>query len=101
MRGINKMIVEINNTDNKYFEKAILFLKPDLLNVNTSCAELSEGAEALINDAANTPSLTKQIKLYTPGKMKKRHLPSVLLIILSSLAGSIITACIMIASHII
>ena len=29
LKGVNKSVVEINNTDNEYIEKAILFIKPD------------------------------------------------------------------------
>ena len=29
LKGVNKSVVEINNTDNDYIEKAILFIKPD------------------------------------------------------------------------
>ncbi len=29
LKGVNKRIVEINNTGNEYFEKAILFIKPE------------------------------------------------------------------------
>lgn len=29
VKGITKRIIEINNTDNVYFEKVILFVRPD------------------------------------------------------------------------
>ena len=37
MRGVNKLIVEIKDTENEYFDRAILFLKP-----NKAAAEQSE-----------------------------------------------------------
>lgn len=34
VKGINKRIIEIRNTDNLYFEKAILFVKNEKSNCN-------------------------------------------------------------------
>lgn len=30
LKGVNKRIVEINKTDSLYFEKAVLYLRPDV-----------------------------------------------------------------------
>lgn len=40
VRGTNKIIIEVNDTQNKYFEKAILFVKDNIpqgndVNLNT------------------------------------------------------------------
>jgi hypothetical protein len=34
LRGTNKSIIEINETENKYFEKALLFVKPEYMNLS-------------------------------------------------------------------
>ncbi len=34
IRGVNKNIIEVTNTENKYFDKAILFLNPDYSKVS-------------------------------------------------------------------
>lgn len=47
MRGVNKLIVEIKDTENEYFDRAILFLKPDKVTVEQS--ELNLGAEKLLS----------------------------------------------------
>ena len=46
MRGVNKLIVEIKDTDSEYFDRAILFLKPEKLGTEQS--ELNESAEKLL-----------------------------------------------------
>lgn len=46
MRGVNKLIVEIKDTENEYFDRAILFLKPDKVTAEQS--ELNLGAERLL-----------------------------------------------------
>lgn len=46
MRGVNKLIVEIKDTDNDYFDRAILFLKPD--KVTADQAEINRGAMELL-----------------------------------------------------
>ena len=33
LRGINRSIIEINETENRYFEKALLFVKPEFINL--------------------------------------------------------------------
>lgn len=42
IKGVNKRIVEINNTDNEYFDKAILFVSSDVGEIPP--AKLSEYA---------------------------------------------------------
>lgn len=34
IKGVNKRIIEINNTENVFIEKAILFINPKLNNIN-------------------------------------------------------------------
>ena len=46
MRGVNKLIVEIKDTDSEYFDRAILFLKPEKLGTEQS--RLNESAERLL-----------------------------------------------------
>ncbi len=46
MRGVNKLIVEIKDAENEYFDRAILFLKPDKLTADQT--ELNKGAEELL-----------------------------------------------------
>lgn len=51
MRGVNKLIVEIKDTENEYFDRAILFLKPD--KAAAEQRELNEGAEKLLRAVRN------------------------------------------------
>ena len=46
MKGVNKLIVEIKDTDSEYFDRAILFLKPEKLGTEQS--RLNESAERLL-----------------------------------------------------
>lgn len=34
LRGTNRSIIEINETENKYFERALLFVKPEFGNLS-------------------------------------------------------------------
>ena len=45
MRGVNKLVLEIKS-DGEYFEKALLFLKPDKNNLPQK--EITDGAERLL-----------------------------------------------------
>ncbi len=46
LRGVNRSIIEINETDNRYFEKVIMFLKPEY--VDTPPYRLKMEADSLI-----------------------------------------------------
>lgn len=39
IKGVNKRIIEINNPDSIYFEKAIFYLKPSVRELPTSITE--------------------------------------------------------------
>lgn len=47
MKGVNKQIVEINRTDSDFFEKAVLYIKPDKINLPKQ--EISHEAEEYLN----------------------------------------------------
>ena len=46
IRGVNKHIIEVSETENEYFERAILFVRPDMLHLND--AELRRRATKLL-----------------------------------------------------
>lgn len=73
MRGVNKLVMEVKS-DGKYFDKALLFLKPE--HVNTAQKEISDGAERLLRQIGSR-------------KPKKKSAPSLLFgAALGSLAGA-------------
>lgn len=39
LKGVNRRIIEINNTESKYFEKAIVFVKPNFNDLDKSVLE--------------------------------------------------------------
>lgn len=47
MRGVNKLILEIKNTENEFFDRAILFLKPEKMTADQS--QLNENAQKLLS----------------------------------------------------
>ncbi len=47
MRGVNKLILEIKNTENEFFDRAILFLRPEKMNADQS--QLNENAQRLLS----------------------------------------------------
>lgn len=50
MKGVNKLVVEIR-PESEYFDKAILFLKPD--KAGYAQKDISSGAEKLLNDISS------------------------------------------------
>ncbi|MCM1418918.1 MAG: hypothetical protein NC084_02295 [Bacteroides sp.] len=59
MRGVNKLVMEVKS-DEKYFERAILFLKPDL---TADQKEITDGAERLLRRVALRPAPKKRSPL--------------------------------------
>lgn len=62
MRGVNKLIVEIKDTENEYFDRAILFLKPDKLM--TDQAEINRNAQKLLSEIHNSGINKSRKKLW-------------------------------------
>ena len=57
MRGVNKLVLEVN-PDGEYFEKALLFLKPEKQNATQK--EISEGADRLLKRIEETKSESRK-----------------------------------------
>ncbi len=52
MKGVNKLVVEIKDTESEYFDRAILFLKPGKLNAGQT--KLNDSAMRLLNEVGRT-----------------------------------------------
>lgn len=64
IKGVNKRIVEISNTDNKYFYKALLFVKSD-------CCDLSDRKiESEANKYLNNIIKKEPVK---PGYLRRKR----------------------------
>ena len=59
MRGVNKFVIEVR-PDNDYFEKALLFLKPDKQELPQKL--ISDKAEKLLNDIQSNKNNKKYIE---------------------------------------
>ena len=81
LKAVSRQILEVNNTDNRYFEKAWLVVKPEY-----SCI----GADSIENEAHSYLTAIRP-----PYNLKHRRLSvnTLLNTIISALIGSIITAC--------
>lgn len=72
LRGTNKSIIEISETENKYFEKAILFVKPEF--VNLSPERLNKEAKRMIGTLTFSPmGLGRQISARRRAAQKRRR----------------------------
>lgn len=80
IRGVNKQIIEINETQNEYFEKAILFVRPSKSDI---------GAGKLRVQAARIMGSFEQ-----PGKSSS-PVKSILRLVCAAIIGSAITAAVM------
>jgi len=56
LRGVNKQIIEVNNTGNRYFDKALLFINPQYADISRHKLDIEANKyiESLENVAANS-----------------------------------------------
>lgn len=54
IKGVNKQVLEINETQNSFFEKAIFFVKPEYSGMGEG--RLKESAEKEIENAGKPPA---------------------------------------------
>ena len=66
LRGVNKQIIEINCTDNRYFEKAILFVRPEFADISE--AKMRDNASEFLKLIETEKEIVKPIK--SPKKTK-------------------------------
>ena len=72
LRGTNKSIIEISETENRYFEKAILFVKPEY--VNLSPERLSREAKRMVGTLTFSPmGLGRQVTARKRAAQKRRR----------------------------
>ena len=55
LRGVNKQIIEVNNTGNRYFDKALLFVNPQYADISRHKLDIEANKyiENLGNSAQN------------------------------------------------
>lgn len=67
IKGVNRQVVEVRETDSEYFERILFFIKPE-------CASVSEGKirerASLIANKGQKPPLTKATKEKYTEKLK-------------------------------
>lgn len=64
IKGVNKKIIEINDTDNIYFEKAILYIRPKMSDIpqNHLIKEANFYLEKNIPDGQHLDSSLNKVK---------------------------------------
>lgn len=74
IRGVNKQIIEINSIESGYFEKAILFVRPEHSNIGQDKLELK--ANQLLQSLQNSrfPISNRQTKNKAVRNKRKRSL---------------------------
>ncbi len=60
LKGINRRIIEINRTGNEYFEKVILFVRPEKLEYTHQ--QLNAQAENYLSSLSHKKPLSRFIK---------------------------------------
>lgn len=79
VKAVNKLVLEINNTENEYFEKAIFYVRPEM-----SCSsKLGNQAQLYLNG----------ISLEKAGKRsRKNKLPFIIGTVIGTVGAGIVSA---------
>ena len=80
VKAVNKLILEINNTENEYFEKAIFYIRPEKAADN----KLSKTAEEYLKNVSHGAIVTQ--------KTKSKALYTIIISITASLFSAAVTA---------
>jgi len=76
IKGVNRQVVEINGTDNEYFERALFFVKPE-------CSSVSEGK---LRERANL--IVSQTGAPPTSKITRSRVKKALSLLLAAAAGA-------------
>jgi|LSQX01.1.fsa_nt_gb hypothetical protein len=82
IKGVNKQVVEITETGNEYFEKAIFFVRPEYSGLSES--RLREKAHSAIDKTVSPPK--------GKYKMKDKGFPLALKLFAAAAGGGTLTA---------
>ena len=69
IKGVNKKVIEINHPDSAYFERAVLYLKPDVKDVPPHAAQM------------------ETLDYFPANQKQKKTLPAWLIFLLGMTAG--------------
>ncbi|MDR1628804.1 MAG: hypothetical protein LBS36_01105 [Oscillospiraceae bacterium] len=58
IKGVNRQVLELNDTGNEYFEKAIFFVKPEYSGLGEG--KLRERAKIVMKNAGNPPRTKRE-----------------------------------------
>ena len=79
LKGVNRQILEVNNTENEYFEKVLFFVKPEYSNMNDK--KLSFEAEMYSKGEGKPPAVKRK---------KLENFKTVLKMLLSAVSGAVL-----------
>lgn len=79
IKGVNRQVVEVNQTDCEYFEKVLFFVKPEFASVSEG--KLRERADLIASGAGAPP----------PTKIRRNRMILVAKLIGAALLGAAVT----------
>ena len=78
IKGVNRQVVEVNDTENEYFEKIMFFVKPEYSGISEG--KIRERAGLIAAGTNGVP----------PTKVKRNHFFEFAKMIIAALAGAIV-----------
>ncbi len=80
IKGVNHTMIELHETGNEYYERAILIVKPEYASVQ----------RAILEDEAR--KMLKEMDIPSAMKAKTGKLKSIVMLLCAAVAGGLVTA---------
>ena len=77
IKGVNNYVIEVSNTGSKYYDKAILFIKPEYTDIQKDTLE------------KEAKKLIRNLDTFSSIKVRRKNMYWIILTLLSSVLGCI------------
>lgn len=81
VKGVNKKIIEINNTENEFFEKIVLYVSPKASGLNS--AKIKKAVDDVTKKLSSSSIKNESLREIIRAKKRKKR---IMLLILATLA---------------
>lgn len=85
VKGVNKKIIEINNTENEFFEKIVLYVSPKASAVNS--AKIKKAVDDVAKKLSTSSFENKSLREILNAKKRKKKIALILCAVFAFLSG--------------
>ena len=88
VKGVNKKIIEINNTENEFFEKIVLYVSPKATAINST--KVKKAVDTVVKSLSATSANNVSLREILNKKKRRKRAIIILCSVLALLSGILI-----------